>query len=1092
MEKNENKDSKKADDKSAVASNQRFTSGAALKHEKDDLFHHSDFVDVLEDVIEHSETPLNIALYGRWGVGKSTIVNFLEERISTKQDLKKKYDFVNIDAWRFSPDSVRQELLLELNKKFKAMDPEEIEDKLLNVREEEISSKTNIGKWLRKFLPYLGIFGVIFSAGYILDQQYSEIDLLSASAFVSVIVPLLVAMIHTFGNIEKSLNRTSKRIIPRIESSQQFQHLFNTIIAKKKKPKVIIAIDNLDRCEDEVVVKILGTIKTFMDAENCIYLIPCDENAIIKHLKAREEGRFYEEREAIEFLTKFFQVKLHIPTLLEGTLENYADKQMSAFKQDVEFDASVKDVLISGVTRSPRKMRQFLYNLVVLYKLALIKENKGIIRKGTVTGNTAFLTKMVVLRDEWPDFYRRLENRPDLLELVQRHLDGETVLELGEEHNEIFKKNSDLDYFLKSTNLIRANNIMPFLRLNQESFESVIPELETLTHKVSQNDVPYVRSALEKLEPAKRHDIIREIIKLSDDYIRHRRFQFAFNSMNVLLEVFDEIPDELKDDVISKFSAYMRTKEIRESLYRCDVSKLFPLVLKMEPDSRDELLKEYCRILSAHDDLSEKVLPYFVDNSSEMSIDVIRSFDYNLKMLGQGRPEKLIKLVQIIAANEEAKSRLVKEQTIEELIQRITPDASKENKDRIDLYFKFKNTASPNNKIKFAEKMITTIEQNKTNALEANSQYALDVLGKLEKEDLPKDVSDLLYNRIKKFITQFTDENQKKSVMKSLLLAFPNMSENNRKQFVEQHLSASISSLSPNFLSGICEIAKESNVGILGYDVVLDNIIAKLGQGPMNENVVSFLIEKSPEDKKGKVGSFIVTTIKGNNPTLFQPVAVSFGKNHAAFSNDLCENICRSCLDIGKTGEWSQRTPLFDAVALSLEKCSEEIQNEFADLMMTWLKSGDANQRSQGLTILSKGYTKLSEKKQSFVISQTLLKLETLFTQNDSSVNQLLGFLTTNIENLKDSESEKLIDVLLGVIATGQPQMQNVTLNTLPKIKLGSKSDEVLQSVLGLAKTAKDQGVKNTCKETLKQLKEHATEKIKEDVNNFFGEAILN
>ena len=50
---------------------------------KKDVFDHKYFVNVLMYIMTNCTTPINIALYGKWGVGKSTILNFLKERITS-------------------------------------------------------------------------------------------------------------------------------------------------------------------------------------------------------------------------------------------------------------------------------------------------------------------------------------------------------------------------------------------------------------------------------------------------------------------------------------------------------------------------------------------------------------------------------------------------------------------------------------------------------------------------------------------------------------------------------------------------------------------------------------------------------------------------------------------------------------------------------------------------------------------------------------------------------------------------------------------------------------------------------------------------
>jgi len=73
-------------------------------------------------------------------------------------------------------------------------------------------------------------------------------------------------------------------------------------------------------------------------------------------------------------------------------------------KLDVKFDASVKEVLLQTITKNRRRIKQFVNNLIMTYGLAEEKEQRGLIRNRFVTGNTGFLAKITVIRDEWPDF----------------------------------------------------------------------------------------------------------------------------------------------------------------------------------------------------------------------------------------------------------------------------------------------------------------------------------------------------------------------------------------------------------------------------------------------------------------------------------------------------------------------------------------------------------------------------------------------------------------------------------------------------------------------------------------------------------------
>lgn len=63
----------------------------SLNNIDDDLFRYQDFANNLRKLIEHNEVPFNIAVIGKWGLGKSSIVNMalapLRKRIGIKNFL---------------------------------------------------------------------------------------------------------------------------------------------------------------------------------------------------------------------------------------------------------------------------------------------------------------------------------------------------------------------------------------------------------------------------------------------------------------------------------------------------------------------------------------------------------------------------------------------------------------------------------------------------------------------------------------------------------------------------------------------------------------------------------------------------------------------------------------------------------------------------------------------------------------------------------------------------------------------------------------------------------------------------------------------
>jgi hypothetical protein len=352
----------------------------------DDKFRHSYFVRTLEYILEHSSSPINIGLYGRWGVGKSSILHLLEEVILKNKSLKNKFSLFYIDVWKFS--SLKQELLLEMNnilpEKIRPYTTTGIIDLLYNIKEERPVKEPR--KWC-KIRSMIGDF-VLFLLPAITGAITYFYNPSEAAVSVTPVVllsfiPGLIKLYEKFKSLSKSIDWSSKKIIPGIESSYQFETIFRQIVEKatdgKEKKELVMAIDNLDRCDDGIVIEFLGMIKTFMNIKGCIFVIACDDEAILKHLASARGNSTYDTRtnEAMDYLTKFFQVTLKIPPFFESELGIYTENLINDL--GLSFDADIKQILALGVAKNPRKINQLINNFVVLYKLAQFKENENLI-----------------------------------------------------------------------------------------------------------------------------------------------------------------------------------------------------------------------------------------------------------------------------------------------------------------------------------------------------------------------------------------------------------------------------------------------------------------------------------------------------------------------------------------------------------------------------------------------------------------------------------------------------------------------------------------------------------------------------------------
>jgi len=162
----------------------------ALEGAVGDRFKHTHYVEVLKDILTKCETPINVGLYGRWGVGKSSIVHMLREEIE-KGNLSNKFTYIEVNAWGLSSKALQQGILEEINSQLKVYEQSELEDQLYNVQEVESINYKNA---LYRNWP-LVVIVVGISIGILLYDQsgdlLTKLSAIGVTAIIAAIIPTL-------------------------------------------------------------------------------------------------------------------------------------------------------------------------------------------------------------------------------------------------------------------------------------------------------------------------------------------------------------------------------------------------------------------------------------------------------------------------------------------------------------------------------------------------------------------------------------------------------------------------------------------------------------------------------------------------------------------------------------------------------------------------------------------------------------------------------------------------------------------------------------------------------------------------------------
>ncbi|RLI81300.1 hypothetical protein DRP07_07590, partial [Archaeoglobales archaeon] len=937
----------------------------------------------------------------------------------------------------YAGDSLREQILLELNRKFRIYKEEDVRDKLFCVMETEegipkLESgikdviKETFSKNKIKRIFYLAPTFFVLSLSIVLISfviyLVFKINVLNILVPL-LLIPLFLEFIRKIDSATTSIAR--KRTLPIREAPSQFEEIFKDIISSIEADKVVIIIDNLDRCPSKTVIEMLSMIKTFMNIEKCVYVLPCDDEALIKHLKT-VKGKEYLEEDAQEFLRKFFQTVIKIPPFLEEDIETFARNLNTELKYP--FKESVIDVIKSAYTKNPRRIKHALNKLTTLTLLAKEKERNGVIRKGTITENLEFLAKISIIEEEWPDFYREILYNESLLEEAENYIIGDANISNKNRLKELFEKNKGLREFLNANRLITVEDIGPFLRLSQASYETISPEATTIRNCILTNDVDGLTQVLKKAEnDDEKISYIKIILKILKNTHRTGRYQIRFNCLYLITEIYEQIPIQIKADVLSAFATNIDTREMMEHLGKFKPSTLFRIIKDIS--NKDFVLSRYVDWIIRNEKIRQDVLSQFIQNHEVVPTEAGNKLSDTLVARLSNNPddEIAIDVIRSIASTK-AKSKLLTQEVVRTLIDRIKREKNSPEQKGLDLYLKMKDIANTKNKEHFVRKQIELAAQEGENNAPSINGRIIEILSNLDDADVPPTITNEMYNEVIRLASSL-NINQRVPYYLLILKHFKKLSNEIQGNFINQHLNPLFSSGDAHTIVQVLTEASRYGVPVLDHGSILDVLKQHIMNNLRDVKVVASMIKNTPQTKLDEVKDFVISLIAHNDISLSKIAAAGFAQSYEFFQENQVNAICNECLNVAQRYPLEQKVHLLDPVANAFKKCSLDVRGRFIDHLLQLLTHDDPRWWTEGRKLYNIITPHLTDDLKVRIASQTINKL------NRVSDNQLPN---ANI----------LFEVIIGLEKEAQREDWLVFLNILSRMILDAQPDNI--KVLGL------------------------------------------
>ena len=400
------------------------------------------YQEALIDFINDAEAPLTIALQGEWGSGKTSLMNYLKDKLASN------YHVIEINTWQDSmlctPDQAVVGILKGIVDKMGVYLPEDKKSIIKAVSGKLLTFATTASANI------LGQLVAVPEVGSSILEAYKSCSNEKKSLTINDILPQSSIVEELKEKIEEAIGNELEQATDSNKSNN----------AKKNKETdkkgFLFFIDDLDRIDPPVAVKILELLKNIFDLPHCIFVLAIDYNVVVKGLKSKfGELTAQNEREFRYFFDKIIQLPFTMP-MSSYKIDEFLTEKLKGIKflSESEIDNPELTTTLSEFARwsvgcNPRSLKR-LTNTLSLIRLITIKTLHDTQDNGDFNDYKALNFALVCIQNTYPAIYKALQVEPDFREwdneIVQKFAlpelskDVQERLKAHEEFNEDWEK----------------------------------------------------------------------------------------------------------------------------------------------------------------------------------------------------------------------------------------------------------------------------------------------------------------------------------------------------------------------------------------------------------------------------------------------------------------------------------------------------------------------------------------------------------------------------------------------------------------------------------------------------------------------------
>ena len=373
---------------------------------------------VISEIILNKEnkTPFSIAINGKWGRGKTTLMRTIREELKGKSGKgnNRKVKSVWFDAWKY----------LETDSMLAAL--------VFGIFEEMASEKGLIDKLKAKIVggKQINILKAFSDIARTLTVSQVEFDKWLED-------PAYERKLSFYDQFQKYMKKILTTFVLEKEEEEY----------SDKKGVLVIFIDDLDRCPPKQITKVLESINLFFDQEGCFFVFGADISMVSKAIDF--DYKNLEGFSGIDYIKKMIQLQFDLPEIEEEGIKKFMEEELNIEEPLKEYF----ELIIEGLESNQREIKRFINSLNLMRMLGESIEIKGYAEE--------LLIKWSILNFSSKSFIEEVNENPELMVKMQE------ISQMQNDEREKCIKGMDEAYKI----FIEDKKILEILKKGDKKFE---------------------------------------------------------------------------------------------------------------------------------------------------------------------------------------------------------------------------------------------------------------------------------------------------------------------------------------------------------------------------------------------------------------------------------------------------------------------------------------------------------------------------------------------------------------------------------------------------------------------------------------------